>query len=795
MNRLGSASRLPLLLIVLLSAGCIGRTPAAGFPPTPTARPDAALAKPFSPPPQPSVRPPPFDVGLSVIVVSVTQITKGNNPDWLGPYYKAYVTFSNAGRPNQPVSPEQSLTFGADGGCDACWQGSYSVPSDSSVYFSLKLVDDQGWWGGEQPVHIVGESDTLRLVVSPDIGYIGGSVPTSYMQQTDDGFVFEGSFAGSHGERTASITVQVMAQSDLQHQAWLRHRIYTNYRQLMYGASGAWGEDWLDWWNENVQQLKAQLFPLLMTSFGLMTLPLDMAAGMVAMDLLPDWKDILGDILQEALEGVAEDWLNSARQFSTANLTVPDLGAIDIANIELSWDWCSGGQLNEVAYWTDDILRHVAEEKTALRQNNRTGIIGSLSQQITATQLTISAANRAIRNLADSKKPETGYPIVCNQAGTDYLIRFLEEYKGFVARDEKYLEDTLKLLQPPPRPKVVAVEPTGILSVTAPIRVFFSEAMDPDSIRPRSQDPQEYPIQPPEAYRQFSFTWSPDGMWLTLTPVDRLDYNTTYTLELTQRLTNRKGIPLEPYTLRFTTESGPVPPTAIFYHVSVNSTYGAGALSKLQRGGIYAAQPTSLDYWTVRRSLGPTVEAVFRTNDPSRRFECWSADKVAPGVVEHSGQGVIGEYNGKLYFIPIGRDCPSYFVLELLDKVSPLPSTPVQAATLEIKTFEGNASIAEQVGLRPGARFPLEPIALQEYSSMGTDIGSGIIHAPGSPLDGKELRIYALLRDPFTVIPDKPQAAFAIRLIPGQVNLSPVDFVVYSMQEGMKGAWRLTPPR
>ncbi len=330
-------------------------------------------------------------------------------------------------------------------------------------------------------------------------------------------------------------------------------------------------------------------------------------------------------------------------------------------------------------------------------------------------------------------------------------------------------------------PRVVEVQPVGEnLPVNSTFTIKFTKPINIKSLLEQDSIIVDYHPKREGFYFPFHYNLSSDGRTLYLIPNYRLHYDTFYKITLSSKIQDTEGFSLEPFEFSFTTEKNPNPQKDLYIKISVMSYSGKEPFSALNFGDIFEVIPTDIPWSEYEKSLREQggVQGLMRTTHPN--FDCYNEEK-----------GFIFTLNNKFYFAPyLSKTCPYKVIFELTKKLTP-EKVKAPSATIEIKYFRGNAYVAEQVGIKSGAIFNLEPITYQEYSAIGDYFANGIFHSKDFHcLDGKELKVYALIRSPFATIPDKPEAMFSVNFVRGISSSAPVDFVVYSPDENCKGAWR-----
>ena len=389
-----------------------------------------------------------FGFGFTMVTVFVESITKIGNPDWFGPYYKLHIEFNDMGTTVKKGSVAAGGVGSLCGIQDGC-----AFPSDSVLWITLTLNDDQGAFGaGELPVSIISDANTLPLEVEgvatanpARVGFFdkvldNWIVTNLPIKEDSDGF-WAGRTVRGTGERCARITLKVCIQSDLQNQTWLRWRTYGEYLALFHGLSGAWLGDWTNQWNQHAQQMKDLLLPLFKLGFAFGGVAPERISAVASEKLgVRDSQDLEAWI--KALQGFAD-------QAEKGSFTIPDLAGEAPAHLMRVWQGYleKGGVLKEE---TGNLLRYLKNfVQSDIKNDHLASLAEGLGEQISKLDALANLLNEDIMAPLNRILPDLEGDSNLSELkpAAEYLIKVLDRFGGLLREDKRYVKSTWELFK------------------------------------------------------------------------------------------------------------------------------------------------------------------------------------------------------------------------------------------------------------------------------------------------------------------------------------------------------------
>ncbi|MFH0872313.1 MAG: hypothetical protein V1878_07470, partial [bacterium] len=389
-----------------------------------------------------------FGFGFTMVTVFVESITKIGNPDWFGPYYKLHIEFNDMGTTVKKGSVAAGGVGSLCGIQDGC-----AFPSDSVLWITLTLNDDQGAFGaGELPVSIISDANTLPLEVEgvatanpARVGFFdkvldNWIVTNLPIKEDSDGFWASRTVRGT-GERCARITLKVCIQSDLQNQTWLRWRTYGEYLALFHGLSGAWLGDWTNQWNQHAQQMKDLLLPLFKLGFAFGGVAPERISAVASEKLgVRDSQDLEAWI--KALQGFAD-------QAEKGSFTIPDLAGEAPAHLMRVWQgYLEKGEVLKEE--TGNLLRYLKNfVQSDIKNDHLASLAEGLGEQISKLDALANLLNEDIMAPLNRILPdlEGDSDLSELKPAAEYLIKVLDRFGGLLREDKRYVKSTWELFK------------------------------------------------------------------------------------------------------------------------------------------------------------------------------------------------------------------------------------------------------------------------------------------------------------------------------------------------------------
>ena len=389
-----------------------------------------------------------FGFGFTMVTVFVESITKIGNPDWFGPYYKLHIEFNDMGTTVKKGSVAAGGVGSLCGIQDGC-----AFPSDSVLWITLTLNDDQGAFGaGELPVSIISDANTLPLEVEgvatanpARVGFFdkvldNWIVTNLPIKEDSDGF-WAGRTVRGTGERCARITLKVCIQSDLQNQTWLRWRTYGEYLALFHGLSGAWLGDWTNQWNQHAQQMKDLLLPLFKLGFAFGGVAPERISAVASEKLgVRDSQDLEAWI--KALQGFAD-------QAEKGSFTIPDLAGEAPAHLMRVWQgYLEKGEVLKEE--TGNLLRYLKNfVQSDIKNDHLASLAEGLGEQISKLDALANLLNEDIMAPLNRILPDLEGDSNLSELkpAAEYLIKVLDRFGGLLREDKRYVKSTWELFK------------------------------------------------------------------------------------------------------------------------------------------------------------------------------------------------------------------------------------------------------------------------------------------------------------------------------------------------------------